>query len=118
MSLTPALSAAPLVQSSGPSEWAASHGYFPLWIGLMMISAIVLIVVLARQRRKPKVSPAIKHLRGRRAKRRIRTESLDDGTPTTRVFITRVSDPEADQAALHEVDLPRVEHDGRWHTLH
>ena len=45
---------------------------------------------------------------------------VDDAPPRVHIVLTRPTEPEVPELGppLRETDVPKVEHDGRWHTLH
>lgn len=95
------------------------HGHVPVLLagGLLVVAAIASVAVVRRRRRRDRrdvgpraddLSPASKESAGR--------------APVVRVTLTPRSAAEAvDLASLRKQklrDVPKVEHEGKWHTLH
>jgi hypothetical protein len=94
--------------------------FLPVWIAGLALSLLTLAGVLLRKRRGPRVSRAVALLRAKRlmrddrAKSVIRTDDREERT-TLRVLVSRGP---STRPRRTDADVPKVEHDGRWHTLH
>lgn len=92
-----------------------------LFVGLAL-SLLALLVVLVRKLRKPRVSRAVALLRAKRLARHDRapSEPTEESArrTTLRVLISRSRGAAAVAPRRTDGDVPKIEHDGRWHTLH
>jgi hypothetical protein len=100
-------------------DLALRHGFLPVGIAGVTLSLLALTFVFVRKQREPRVSRALTYLRAKRLVHATQPRPLTRTPNAPRMTLHALMSRSRSAAPSHaEGEVPKVEHDGRWHTLH
>lgn len=99
-------------------EMAKRYSFVPVFAGAMLLWVVIALGVLLRRLRRRRAALAVRRARIVDGERRAPLAASRSGPRSSRAAKVTPEDDELGEPIPPDHEVPRVEHDGRWYTLH